>query len=221
MRMDDYRTTLEAQGWCSLSTSVSITQAALSAAVASLAEELGEIVPGRGRRRVEQIVPQETQAAYAGSLSEQVGFAPMPLHTDTAHWTVPCRYMVMACAEPGPKPTPTMLLDSKTVALDARQSAACSTAVFLVRNGRQSFYGSITARDRPFIRFDLGCMEPLSAEGAEVADAISYQQNAEKARRHNWQRGDVLVIDNWRTLHGRGVDDHTAPGRVLLRAMVR
>jgi len=127
----------------------------------------------------------------------------------------------MACAEPGPEPTPTILLDSRDVSFTEREAAACSSAVFLIRNGRHSFYGSITAQNRPFIRYDRGCMEPLSPDGAEVADVFSLAQNAGKTYQHDWQRGDILVIDNWRTLHGRGVDRQTALGRVLLRAMVR
>ncbi len=127
----------------------------------------------------------------------------------------------MACAEPGPTPTPTILLDSRVVSLTEYEAVACNSAVFLIRNGRRSFYGSIVAKDRPFIRFDRGCMEPLSPNGAEVGGAFSQVRNADKTYQHDWLRGGVLVIDNWRMLHGRGIDNQTAPGRLLLRAMVR
>jgi len=33
----------------------------------------------------------------AGSLSSYFGLGPLPLHTDTAHWNVPCRYLALAC----------------------------------------------------------------------------------------------------------------------------
>jgi alpha-ketoglutarate-dependent taurine dioxygenase len=64
-------------------------------------------------------------------------------------------------------------------------------------------------------------MEPLSPNGAEVGGAFSQVRNADKTYQHDWLRGGVLVIDNWRMLHGRGIDNQTAPGRLLLRAMVR
>jgi alpha-ketoglutarate-dependent taurine dioxygenase len=38
---------------------------------------------------------------------------------------------------------------------------------------------------------------------------------------HWWQPGDVLVIDNYMVLHGRGVNDESASSdRKLLRASV-
>ena len=221
MRLDKCKAELAAEGWYSFSVGAKAAGNALDAAVTELAEGLGEIIPGRHRQRVEHIIPQHSRMAHAGSLSQQHGLAPLPLHTDTAHWTVPCRYLVMACAEPGPEPTPTILLDSKVVSLSDRETAACHSAVFLVRNGRRSFYGSVRAPGRPFIRFDRGCMEPTSPDGAEIADAFSDARNVGKTYRHDWQRGDILVVDNWRMLHGRGIDGQTAPGRVLLRAMVR
>lgn len=193
----------------------------LGSQVAALAEDLGEIVPGRGRQRVEHIVPQDTRAAHAGSLSRQYGLAPLPLHTDTAHWTVPCRYLVMGCVSPGPEPTPTILLDSRVVSLTKCEAIACASAVFLIRNGRRSFYGSILAQDRPFIRFDRGCMAPLSPEGSKAANAFNQTRNTDKTYQHDWRHGDIVVIDNWRMLHGRGLDGQTAQGRLLLRAMVR
>jgi hypothetical protein len=134
-------------------------------------------VPGRSRRRVEEILPQDSNVAYAGSLSQKFGLAPLPLHTDTAHWPVPCRYLVMACAEPGTEPTPTILLDSSAVSLNEREAAICRSEVFFIRNGRHSFYGSILALNRPFIRFDRGCMEPLSTNGAEIAEAFGPARN--------------------------------------------
>jgi hypothetical protein len=221
LRLEECKAGLDAHGWYSYSAGGHPAKDTLYAEVAALAEGLGEIVPGRSRQRVEHIFPQDARMAHAGSLSQQYGMAPLPLHTDTAHWTVPCRYLVMACAEPGPEPTPTILLDSRVVSLTKCEAAACSSAVFLIRNGRRSFYGSITAQNRPFIRFDRGCMEPLSPNGAEIAGAFSQARNAGKTYRHDWQRGDILVIDNWRMLHGRGIDNQTASGRLLLRAMVR
>lgn len=207
-------------GWYAYQSGLSGTEA-LAVEVASLASDLGDIVPGRDRQRVEYIVPQEADSAHAGSLSSQFGLEALPLHTDTAHWPVPCRYLVMACAEPGPSPTPTILLDSHAVQIAASEVAACTSAVFLIRNGRRSFYGSIMERDRPFVRFDLGCMEAVSADCIAASDPFSLRRNAERIYRYEWTRGDVLVIDNWRVLHGRGIAGRTARGRLLMRAMVR
>jgi hypothetical protein len=221
MNFDQCEADLANHGWHLLSAADCSSQDGLAAQVAAVAKNLGEIVPGRGRQHIEHIIPRDTASALAGSLSQKYGLAPLPLHTDTAHWTVPCRYLVMACFSSGPEPTPTILLDSKAVAINESESAACTSAVFLIRNGRASFYGSILSQDRPFIRFDLGCMVPMSPEGADAGDAFSYTRNVSRIYRHDWRRGDILVFDNWRMLHGRGIDRETVQGRVLLRAIVR
>jgi hypothetical protein len=93
----------------------------------ALAEKLGEIAPGRGRQLVEVIVPRTPDTAFAGSLSRKYGLGSLPLHTDTAHWPLPCRYLLIACASPGPIPTPTLLLDARRVQLSVAEEVACAS----------------------------------------------------------------------------------------------
>jgi Taurine catabolism dioxygenase TauD, TfdA family len=187
----------------------------------AVARLLGEVIPGRGQQAVERVVPRTSSAAYAGSLSSRYGLASLPLHMDTAHWPTPCKYLVMACESVGPAPTPTILLDSWKVQLSDTENAACKQAVFLIRNGRKSFYGTIRRDDRPFLRFDPGCMSPLSKTGEIALAAFLAERHKGTYHRHEWKTGEILVIDNWRLLHGRGLIERTEPGRVLLRATVR
>ncbi|TCH97912.1 hypothetical protein EJV46_11875 [Roseococcus sp. SYP-B2431] len=217
---EKHKAKLVASGWHAYHSGLSETET-LATEVASIALTLGEIVPGRDGHPVEQIVPQEVASAYPGSLSSRFGLETLPLHTDTAHWPIPCRYLVMACAEPGPNPTPTILLDSRAVQITASEAKFCMSAVFLIRNGQRSFYGSIMERNRPFIRFDPGCMKAVTDDRVTEVDLFSLRRNERVIYRHEWTRGDILVIDNWRVLHGRGVDSPTERGRKLLRAMVR
>src|SRR5208282_2252301 len=87
---------LDEEGWCTVPTAAK-TPEALAAGVEQIALSLGKIAPGRGYQLVERIVPEEPGTARAGSLSSKYGLAPLPLHTDTAHWITPCRYLVMGC----------------------------------------------------------------------------------------------------------------------------
>lgn len=211
---------LATRGWCVFTAPVSIGDDPADE-VRAVAQELGEIVAGRARQTVERIVPHTPSSAFAGSLSSKYGLEPLPLHTDTAHWPTPCRYLVMACAAVGPVSTPTTLLDGQLVKLSEVEATACDRAVFLVRNGRHSFYGSIKRRDRAFVRVDPGCMSPLSSDGELAIRAFGAERHESALYRHEWKVGEILVIDNWRVLHGRGDGAGTEPGRVLLRAMVR
>ena len=97
--------------------------------VQKIAEELGTIEGGRGRRLVEKIVPQTADTAYPGSLSSKYGLGPLPLHTETAHWPIPCRYVVIGCADAGPTPTPTVLLNVSQIRLSEPEASACESAV--------------------------------------------------------------------------------------------
>jgi alpha-ketoglutarate-dependent taurine dioxygenase len=214
------RTRLHADGWCATSISAS-TPDDIAVEVLALARIFGNIVPGRARQLVERIIPQTADSSFAGSLSRTYGLDTLPLHTDTAHWPRPCRYLVIACANPGPVPTPTLLVDSRRARLSKPEELACRRAVFLIRNGRHSFYGSIWERGREFIRLDPGCMTALSADGKMALQAFQCDRQRHALYRHDWKPGTILVIDNWRVLHGRGDGMPTAPGRVLLRAMVQ
>jgi alpha-ketoglutarate-dependent taurine dioxygenase len=170
---------------------------------------------------VEPIVPETVETARPSSLSRKFGLRPLPLHTDTAHWTVPCRYLGLACLDTGPTATPTFLLDSWAAQLSESESLLCRSAVFAIRNGRRSFYGSIMETDRPFIRLDPGCMMALSSEGDVALEAFNIQRHTSVLHRQDWKAGDILVVDNWRVLHARGYDAPTARGRILIRTMIR
>ena len=211
---------LKTVGWASVHTAATTTET-VGATLTRIASLLGEIAPGRNGLPIEEVVPETVETARAGSLSSRFGLSPLPLHTDTAHWSVPCRFLALACVKPGPVPTPTFLLDSRTATLSESEKMACRSAVFAIRNGRSSFYGSIMEGDRPFIRFDPGCMIALSSEGVTALQAFNIERHAGNLQRHEWTVGNILVLDNWRWLHARGYQAQTRRGRMLLRAMVR
>lgn len=206
-------------GWSVVPTDAA-TPEALAVEVERVALTLGKIVPGRAWQRVERVVANAPERAAVGSLSSKFGLLPLPLHTDTAHWITPCRFLVMACALPGPVPTPTVLVNIESFNLSAEEISYCHSAVFLITNGKNSFYASVMASGRRFIRLDPGCMHPESRQARRVLDLFDAHQNRKQLYFHSWKPGEILVIDNWRVLHGRGDNRPTERGRILLRAMV-
>ena len=214
------RSSLAAEGWCTTGPLLCSPVEAISDQIENLARQLGNIVPGRTRQLIEQIVPQAMDTAQAATLSSVYGLNQLPLHTDAAHWPVPCRFLVIGCVEPGPVPVPTMLLDFRRVRLSKEEVSLCRRTPFLIRNGQRSFYGSILDEAREFIRIDPGCMTAVSKHGNMVLNTFNAEKHEDVLHSHSWSRGDILIIDNWRVMHGRG-GSRTAPGRKLLRAMVR
>lgn len=207
-------------GWATVR-AAEATVEVIKADLLSIVSSLGRILPGRNGLPVEVVMPETVESARPNSLSSRFGLAPLPLHSDTAHWSLPCRVLALACVDPGPTPTPTLLLDSRATTLTKSERIACKSAVFAIRNGRSSFYGSIIESGRPFIRLDPGCMMPMSSDGEFALEAFGLERQANSLERHEWEVGTILVIDNWRYLHARGFDTSTDRGRVLLRAMAR
>jgi alpha-ketoglutarate-dependent taurine dioxygenase len=183
---------------------------------------LGDPVPGRKRATVEPLRAVPPERAHPRSLSALHGPNGFPLHTDGAHRRLPPRFIVLACQCPGTRSVPTNLVRFADIRITDREKSGCEGAPFLVSNGRRSFYTTIVQPARDFIRFDMGCMTPASAEAAHLQAALQRKLDGCRLAVIHWREGDVLVIDNWNVLHGRGEAAVAAsPDRHLERVSVQ
>lgn len=206
-----YQGWVELQGW-----SLDRPEATLSA----LAAVLGKPSPSRpGGGLLDYLQPTTHSIARAASLSRQHGTGAFPLHTDTAHWPVPARYLVLCCLNPGGGDRGTLLLPISGLELSDQDIAVLNSGVFLVRNARQSWFSSVLMSRRPFVRYDRGCMSPATASGAESARLMEKSIANSSPVRIGWEEGTILIVDNWRVLHGREAADGDS-GRMLLRMLV-
>lgn len=179
----------------------------------------------RGMRQASQVMDEVVvtgqSAALPSSLSSIYGKGKFPLHTDTAHWTTPCRYLVLGCQNSGRANRRTTLLDWSSIDLPARMETLLSRAVFRIRNGAASFYATITSPCTDFVRFDLGCMSPASSSAEDVMGALLPELEKLEPQTICWKKNDVLVIDNWAVLHGREDVVEADDDRKLLRILVQ
>lgn len=91
--------------------------------------------------------------------------------------------------------------------------------MFLVRNGRESFYAPALSRDVRY-RYDPGCMTPCDARAREVGQYFDEQLG--NATAHEWlAAGQLLIIDNRRTLHARSAVADGDLERALTRVAFR
>jgi alpha-ketoglutarate-dependent taurine dioxygenase len=73
-----------------------------------------------------------------------------------------------------------------------------------------------------FIRYDPGCMVPQGSESEASAKLIAHRAKEVGFTAVHWRTGDVLVIDNWNALHGRGRGvSEASSDRKLLRVSVQ
>jgi TfdA family taurine catabolism dioxygenase TauD len=176
------------------------------------ARALGRIVPPRrGQAFVQRLEVKDGPQASPTSFSGLFGAGEFPMHTECANWTVPPRFLVLASV------TATRNSGETRVSPAPSYDSSIAEGVFVVRNGRHSFLASIADRHRSFIRFDPICMKPT--DNRSHAAMSRFAALSEQMPRHSiqWKRGDILVIDNWQVLHGRGP---ALRGRVLLRIYV-
>jgi len=128
---------------------------------------------------------------------------------------------MLACVSPGSASRPTLLMDARRLPLDAHQSSLLHTTPLRVTNGRNSFFSTILSKARPFVRFDPGCMTATTPDGAKALAVLARQNWPDYIETVLWKTGTVLVMDNWRVLHGRGHADCPDSDRKLLRISIR
>ena len=212
---------LEARGWVSFAMPAS-TASDLREQLLALASGLGTTAATRsGGSLCDTLLPTESDAAKPRSLSKVHAIGEFPLHIDTAHWLTPCRYVVLACVSPGNASRPTLLVDARRLPLTQQQSSLLHSTPLRVTNGRNSFFSTILSKARPFVRFDPGCMTATTPDGAKALTVLARQNWPNHLEKIHWESGKVLVMDNWRILHGRGHADCPDPDRKLLRISIR
>lgn len=200
----DIISALSTQGYAELSDVENIEQALCAT------EMLGRLIPLNGQA-VQELAPKKKEAAVSQSFSKQHGLRSFPLHTDTAFWAKPARFLVLFANKSSQTATRVLPLQLTSELMTKTRS---SNPIFL----RQTVNGSIYSP--PWID-DIGCstvydpcyMQPANL-AAEEYESISLECST-SAIRFGWTGSRALVIDNWRVLHGR--DDCCDDNRVLYR----
>lgn len=145
------------------------------------------------------------------------GFGEFPLHTDLAHWRLPPRYFVLRCVVSGTG-VATLLLSTQEIVdrigVSLLQRALFSTrrndhgTPFLRRALETQMSAALLRWDPVFLLARNDSARTMSAQMASGNWATRWIELAQ---------GDVLVIDNWRMLHGRTAVPESARSRCVER----
>lgn len=173
----------------------------------------------RAPRQTGPLRPRTCEEGRARSLSIVHGLGVLPLHTDTAHWPTPARYLGLLRTDVSSARVATYLSDAAAL----RRSESCSSMpgdeVFFVCSGARSFYTTIMSPSRGYVRLDAGCMIPSTPRGRAVLDLFTHPEAVPGVKAVHLRRGEALVIDNWRVLHGRGSAEGNGADRRLVRGL--
>jgi hypothetical protein len=168
-----------------------------------IAKDLGPPVPSTpGAPVISELRPRQPLTQKTQTFSSLYGLASFPFHTDTAHWPVPARFVILRdIGESHDRPTLLLPMEKFALACTPQDMTA---AIWKVKGPFGTFYCSIIefANTIRRIRYDPICMRAGNDPAIRVNEALSTKQR--KPIRVDWEPSLALIIDNWRILHGRG-----------------
>ena len=171
-----------------------------------LVADIAQMLPASGVPTVQSLRPRFRAEVGDNQYSGNFGFGAFPLHTDLAHWAVPPRYLLLRCVV-GTEQVSTCVLHWSDVirsfGLDSLRKS-----VFRARKRRRGSSGLVRAASfqdlAEVFRWDPIFLVPMNDYAVELGAVFrnpAWDQRAHRVLLH--ERGDLLLIDNWRVLHGR------------------
>lgn len=189
----------------------------------SLVKKLGEIIPTTNGQEYDVIVANDGRNARLGSFSQNFGLNTFPLHTDTAFWAVPARLLVMW--SPEISSTSTTMLPWKDILdrFSQTEKNAVNEAVFVVKTFENSNYRAINfiSSKKNGYRYDPNIMLPANRQAEKFVEAFNKVISQVNLIDLYWSGSNVLVLNNWKMLHGRSRVDNEHEKRKIYRAYVR
>lgn len=181
-----------------------------------VAELIGAVLPDQAGRAVAKLSPKLKGRSTSRSFSFHYGHGEFPLHTDTAFWPLPARYVLLRseCVSA----TATLLLPPESAA-ETFGMFPTRRALFAVRTTKATTYSAVfLPSPHSGIRFDPCYMTPVNPAASELVKAVRHASS--NAQEFYWTGNNALIFDNWRCLHGRRSIDEAESERCLSRIYV-
>jgi hypothetical protein len=192
-------------------------------ALLELARSIGNPLCSSNGEIVRELRVTPAQLAKPLSLSATFGTNSFPLHTDTAFWGVPARFLVMRVAGDTRRPTTVCPIRELFGIEGSRLRTMAYRSSWVLRMSAGSIYSQMVFRSqdgRQGFRYDRQCMKPANVAAKEVGEYISEVLPLTSQRQIQWSCETAVVIANWHTLHGRGPEPPQEQERILQRIYV-
>lgn len=184
----------------------------------ALALQVGVPIALSSTCAVHFLMPAPKEHRPPNSYSGIYGLGAFPLHTDLAHHRVPPRYLMLRCNAPD-EGVGTTLTDSAEI-IESVGASLLSRAVVQPRRPRNGIRPLLRLLDPALhlFRWDMEFIRPASDAGTQAVLAVSNALERQRVTEVRLGRlGDLLVIDNWRMLHGRTAVPPSSNGRRIAR----
>ena len=207
---------LEARGWTKVSGVASQDE------LLRLAYSLGRPVRSPTGELIKQLAPIEANQAKPATLSAAHGTGAFPLHTDTAFWPRPCRYLLFRATGDVRRPTTLASFGRLLSSLGNEFLALAERSVWIAGTPTQSHYCSMRFRFGECIgwRYDAQCMNPANDAARQVNSRLKAVTPTFETETVIWEEGLAVIVCNWKMLHGRGPMPVNEKRRILERIYV-
>lgn len=175
--------------------------------ILKIANNIGQIRPHTNNEIIFSLKPSNGANKLNGTLSNIYGFNDFPLHTDTAFWIKPVRFILLSSYKISKSQTIISSCDSIFEQLDINDLKSAERAIFKVQTLHSQFYTSLIFRENGIIgfKYDPNCMKPANYHGKRFVEII--KRISIETIKVNWCGNKAVLIDNWKMLHGRNAVD--------------
>jgi hypothetical protein len=211
-----FHSELHANGW------VCIQGVTTKLELLQLARSIGNPVPSPTGELIKELSPKPAAEAHTDTFSATYATNSFPLHTDTAFWPRPCRYIVMRVRGDCRRPTTALTFEKLFDCVSPDLRFLAYRSVWRIRTRSRSFYCSMRFRinDIPGWRYDSTCMIPANDAAASLRTELAPFLEGNQIEQIHWARDTAIVLDNWTALHGRGPSPNEEQLRILERIYV-
>lgn len=198
MKESEYISLTE-NGWTEFSSGSSDSE------LISIASEIGMILKHPNGEEVFLLKPKTENESLLGTFSNKHGLQDFPLHTDTAFYKKPARFILMHSVSSNSCDTTILRKKDFWDQLDNTEKKMAERAIYLVKTNREKFYTSLTFKENNEfgIKYDPSCMLPFNKSAKEFDRIFQGVISRIEPKRIKWTVGKTAIIDNWKTLHGR------------------
>ncbi|MBP6056662.1 MAG: TauD/TfdA family dioxygenase [Candidatus Fonsibacter sp.] len=171
----------------------------------SIASEIGNIIKHPNGQDVFLLKPKSENESLLGTFSNKHGLLDFPLHTDTAFYKNPVRFILMHSANSNSCDTTILRKSDFWDQLTYAEKKIAERAIYVVKTNRERFYTSFIFKENKEygIKYDPSCMIPFNKFAKDFDQIFHAVISKIETKNIKWTEGKTLIIDNWKTLHGR------------------
>lgn len=171
-----------------------------------LASVVGNILVHPNGENIATLNPSQGQKSIKGTFSNTFGLQKFPLHTDTAFWSTPTRFVMLCSFKPSLCNTEIIHIDEIWQNLNSDDKSHAKKAVYMIKTIHGQHYSSVLFQNNGVegFKYDPCSMFPINNSAKIFDKKLKSILNELKPMEINWTGNKVLIFDNWKTLHGRG-----------------